>query len=185
MDEKTIGANIREIRLAKKASLTETAKLAGITKSTLSKIENGQLSSPISTLLSIAKALGVHLADFVKENHPTSHAIHTPKGKGRLVVRDGTRLGYSYESLALGFPNQAAEPFLLTIRPGDSVGEFRHSGQEFIYVLSGAVRFEVGDQVYDLHQGDSLFFDATQIHRTSLLGKEPAQFLAVFIETNP
>jgi len=183
MDEKTIGANIREIRLAKKASLTETARLAGITKSTLSKIENGQLSSPISTLLSIAKALGVHLADFVKENHPASHAIYTPRGKGRLVVRDGTRLGYSYESLALGFPNQAAEPFLLTIRPGDSVGEFRHSGQEFIYMLSGAVRFEVGDQAYDLHEGDSLFFDATQLHRTTLLGKKTAQFLAVFVET--
>ena len=53
MDEVAIGANIRRIRLARKTSLTELAGRVGIAKGTLSKIENGQISSPISTLLSI------------------------------------------------------------------------------------------------------------------------------------
>ena len=39
-----------------------SSDLAGMTKSTLSKIENGQTSSPISTLVAVASALGVHLA---------------------------------------------------------------------------------------------------------------------------
>lgn len=182
MDEKTIGANIREIRLGKKASLTEVAKQAKITKSTLSKIETGQISSPISTLLSIATALGVHLSDFVKEESTSSRTVFTPKGKGRLVVRDGTRFGYAYEALAIGYPDRAAEPFLLTIRPEDKVGEFTHSGQEFIYLLSGAVKVQVGSETFEMHEGDSLFFDATQKHLTTLLSKEPARFLCCFIE---
>ena len=67
MNEKSVGENIRTIRLASRASLTEVAKRAKLTKSTLSKIENGQISSPIATLLPIAAALGVKLGEFFRE----------------------------------------------------------------------------------------------------------------------
>ena len=103
LDEKTNGANIRGIRLAHQASLTDVAKRAGLTKSTLSKIETGQISSPISTLLSVASALGVRLADFVQEDADESNYALTRKGKGQIIVRDGTRFGYAYETLGAGF----------------------------------------------------------------------------------
>ncbi len=182
MDERTIGENIRKIRLAANASLTETAKRAGMTKSTLSKIETGQISSPISTLLSIASALGVRLADFVQEEAPEQRMILTPKGKGRLMVRDGSRFGYAYEGLAIGYPGRLVEPFLLTIRPEDKVGTFQHDGQEFIYMLSGHVEMTVGSEVFEMKPGDFLYFDPTLTHKTRLLGEKPARFLCCFIE---
>jgi transcriptional regulator with XRE-family HTH domain len=182
MNEQTIGANIRQVRLAKKASLTEVAKRAGITKGTLSKIENGQTSSPISTLLSIASALGAHLSDFVREETAAKRCIVTRKGKGRLMVRDGSRFGYAYEGLAVDFPERLVEPFILTIGPEDRVGKFQHEGQEFIYLLSGRVEFTVGAEIYQLEEGDFLYFDSTQFHQTQLIGDEPARFLCCFIE---
>jgi len=185
MDETTIGANIREIRLAKKASLTDVAKRSGLTKGTLSKIENGQVSSPISTLLSIAEALGVHLSDFVREEAPAKRWTLTRKGEGRLIVRDGSRFGYAYEGLAVDFPGRLAEPFILTIRPQDRVGKFRHGGHEFIYLLSGKVEFTVGSEVFEMSEGDFLYFDSTLPHQTRLLGKEPARFLCCFLEKHP
>src|SRR5271155_5357718 len=106
MDERQVGENIRAIRQASKASLTEVAKRAGMTKSTLSKIENGQTSSPISTLVAVAAAMGVHLAEFFREAGGDPRYILTRKGKGKPIVRDGTRLGYSYEALAVDFPNK-------------------------------------------------------------------------------
>ena len=178
-----VGENIRVIRLASKVSLTEVAKRAGMTKSTLSKIENGQTSSPISTLVAIASAMGVHLADFFREAAGPSRFVLTRKGKGKTIVRDGTRLGYSYEALAVDFPNKPLEPFLLTISPGDKEGRFKHAGHEFIHLLSGDLDFTLGDETFKMHPGDSLYFDPTQTHILKPLNKKPARFLCLFIET--
>jgi transcriptional regulator with XRE-family HTH domain len=182
MDERMVGENIRAIRMVSKASLTEVAKRAGMTKSTLSKIENGQTSSPISTLLAVASALGVHLSEFFREAAGTPRFVLTRKGKGKAIVRDGTRLGYSYEALAVDFPNKPAEPFLLTISPGDKEGRFKHGGHEFIHMLSGDIEFTLGEEKLELHAGDSLYFDPTQTHTLKLLHKKPARFLCLFIE---
>lgn len=183
MNEQDVGTNIRTLRLAAGVTLAEVADRAGLTKSTLSKIENGQTSSPISTLVAIAGALGVHLSEFFREEKSAPRYLLTRKGKGRSIVRDGTRLGYAYEALAADFPDKPLEPFLLTISPGDQEGTFRHSGQEFVYMLSGRVSFTVGDEVLTLQAGDSLYFDPTQTHKVHLLGKTPARFLCLFIET--
>jgi len=182
MDERSIGENIRQIRLAAKASLTETAKRAGITKSTLSKIETGQISSPISTLLSIASALGAHLSDFVREETAEKKYVLTRKGEGPLVVRDGSRFGYAYEGLASNFPGRLVEPFLLTIQPGDKTGCFSHGGHEFVYMLSGHVEWSVGPDTFEMREGDFLYFDPSLTHKTRLIGKTPARFLCCFIE---
>ena len=114
VSEQLIGANIRAIRQASKASLDDVAKRAGITKSTLSKIENAKISTPISTLVAIAKALGVRLAAFFKEEEVSGYVL-TRNGKGKAIVRDGTRFGYTYEALAIDFQNKPVEPFFLTI----------------------------------------------------------------------
>ncbi|SDU29522.1 transcriptional regulator, XRE family with cupin sensor [Verrucomicrobium sp. GAS474] len=183
MDEHMVGKNIRALRLASKASLTEVAARAGITKSTLSKIETGQTSSPISTLVSIATAMGVRLAEFFREAEEPSRHTLTRKGKGKIAVRDGSRFGYTYEALAIGFPNKPVEPFLLTISPGDKEGNFRHGGHEFIYLLSGDIEITLDGEPFELHAGDSLYFDPTQDHALRLLNKKPARFLCFFIET--
>jgi transcriptional regulator with XRE-family HTH domain len=182
MDERTVGTNIRALRLVSKVSLTEVAKRAGLTKSTLSKIENGQTSSPISTLVAVAAAMGVHLAEFFREAAEKPRFVLTRKGKGKHIVRDGTRLGYSYEALAVDFPNKPVEPFLLTISPGDKEGSFKHVGHEFIHMLSGELEMTLGSEKLKLSAGDSLYFDPTQTHALKPLNKRPARFLCLFIE---
>ena len=182
MDERMVGGNIRAIRMAAQASLTEVARRAGMTKSTLSKIENGQTSSPISTLVAVASALGVHLAEFFRESSQTPRYVLTRRGKGKSIVRDGTRLGYSYEALAVDFADKPVEPFLLTIKPGDKEGRFQHGGHEFIHLLSGAIAFTLGDETFRMSAGDSLYFDPTQTHILKPLNGKPARFLCLFIE---
>jgi transcriptional regulator with XRE-family HTH domain len=184
MDERTVGENIRAIRLVSKVSLTAVAKRAGVTKSTLSKIENGQTSSPISTLVAIAAAMGVHLAEFFREDKTSPRFVLTRKGKGKTIVRDGTHLGYSYEALAVDFPDKPVEPFLLTISPGDKEGRFKHGGHEFIHMLSGDLEFTLGEEKFEMHPGDSLYFDPRQTHVLKPLHKRPARFLCFFIEAS-
>jgi quercetin dioxygenase-like cupin family protein len=130
----------------------------------------------------VAAALQVELASFFTQPGPRPMYAYTPKGKGKILTRDGSRFGYAYEALALNMPGKRAEPFLLTIRPGDPQGQFAHEGQEFIYMLSGSMEFVVGEEVFTLKQGDSLYFNATVAHRTRVLGSKPAKFICVFIE---
>ncbi len=182
MNEQTLGLNIRNIRLEAGSTLTALAKEASLTKSTLSKIENGQISAPISTLMRVAKALNVPIADFFHEEKEDPLYIFTKSGKGRIIQHNGTELGYAYEGLALGKKDKFVEPFLLTINPGDPPGEFHHEGQEFIYMLSGIMEFTIDNEVLKLKAGDSLFFDSGAKHKTQIISKKPVKFICVFIQ---
>jgi transcriptional regulator with XRE-family HTH domain len=180
MNKQNIGKNIRKLRVQAELTLTSVAKKADLTKSTLSKIETGQTSPPISTLIRIANAMTI-VEFFVNEDTKPTY-VFTKSGKGQIVIQNGSQFGYSYEALALGKPDKYVEPFLLTINPGDPPGQFHHSGQEFIYMLSGSMDFTVGKDRFMLKAGDSLFFDSKYLHKTHVVGKRPAKFLCIFIQ---
>ncbi len=185
MDESTIGNNIRMLRDRVGLTLTAAAQKSRMTKSTLSKIETGQVSPPISTLLRIAAALEVTISEFFLEPEKNPPYVLTRKGRGRIITRDGSKLGYSYEGLALEMKKKIGEPFLLTIRPGDPAGQFQHGGQEFIYMLSGQMEFTIGSEPLILEPGDSLYFDPTHVHKTRVKGKHPARFICIFMQDVP
>jgi transcriptional regulator with XRE-family HTH domain len=185
MDEQAIGANIRRLRQDAGRTLTALADAAGLTKSTLSKIETGQVSAPISTFLRIADGLGVPLSQFFAEPQADPPYVLTRSGKGNIITRDGSKFGYAYEALALEMRHKRIEPFLLTINPGDGSGKFQHGGQEFIYMLAGRMRFTVGDDALLLGRGDALYFDPKHVHTTEVIGKTPAKFICIFIQEEP
>ncbi len=106
----------------------------------------------------------------------------TRKGKGEVVIQEGSKFGYSYEALALGKPDKYVEPFILTVKPDDPTGSFHHAGQEFLYMLSGTLEFTIGEDVLTLKPGDSIFYDSKIVHKTKAVGKRNARFLAVFIQ---
>ena len=182
MDERAIGQNIRALRETKGLSLTEAAARAGLSKGALSKIETAQISSPISTLLAIAGALDVHLSQFFIEPAEKPSYVVTRSGRAPVISRGGSQYGYSYQALAMDMPDKLAEPFLLTVRPGDKRGVFKHKGQEFIYMLAGRMRMRLGAHEVVLEPGDSLYFDPTQEHTCEALDRKAAQFLCCFFQ---
>lgn len=184
MKEQVIGQNIRRLREEAKITLTLLANKAELTKSALSKIETGQISPPISTLLRIANGLNVSIMDFFEEEQKEPVFEFTPKSKGQIISRNGSQFGYAYEALAIHKKNKNVEPFLITIKPSDPPGEFFHNGQEFVYMLSGQMEFIIGEEKLTLKPGDSLFFDSGHKHKTKIIGKKPVKFLCLFIETN-
>jgi len=182
MNEQIIAKRIRKIRLARGLTLTEAAKRSELTKSALSKIETAQISPPISTMIRIAKALGVALLEFFIDEENSPVCVYTPKNERQVVNQEGSSFGYRYEALALNKRNKYVEPFILTIEPGDPAGEFYHKGQEFIYMLEGIMEFTVGDNTYSLKPGDSIYFDSEVKHKTQVIGKKTVKFVAVFIQ---
>lgn len=122
--------------------------ITGFTKSYLSRIENGKKGPPTCSLAQIFQVLNVELAAVFQntdEKQNPAENVFVVRAKDRQsAVRGGSTFGYDYEALAHSAPYKRTESFFFTF-PRD-IGEeiyFQHTGQEFIFVLSGKVRFLV------------------------------------------
>jgi ribosome-binding protein aMBF1 (putative translation factor) len=70
-----VGAAIRERRLAAGLSLAELADLIGVALSTMSKIENGKISTSFGRLDSVSRALQADLSEVLGGGAPMAIAI--------------------------------------------------------------------------------------------------------------
>jgi transcriptional regulator with XRE-family HTH domain len=161
LSEDKLGMRIREMRKAKGLSLDKLAQLTGFTKGYLSKVENSDKAPPVSTLVVLAEALGTTMSDLFGEE--TSHRACSlvTKDQRRLMARDGTVFGYSYETLAHTYLNRRMEPFILTITADNTNSPiFQHKGEEMLLVIQGSMRFVHGDREYLMKEGDCIYFDS-------------------------
>src|SRR5271157_2063546 len=100
--EQRIGQRIRKLRKAKGANLAQLGEATGLSKALLSKIENGKVSSPVSTLALIADALQVRLGFFLDEEigGETQKCVLVRRDQ-RIQLSKGTeQFGLYYEMLA-------------------------------------------------------------------------------------
>ena len=178
MNEKlVVGQRIRELRTKRGLSLRALADLSHLSSNAISLIERGDNSPTVSSLHSLATALAVPITAFF-EQHGDGQVIHLKKDRRPTSETAGVRM----ESLGSGLSNQQIEPFLMTIEPGDSStsSQITHSGEEFVYVLKGALMCLINEQEYVLEKGDSLLFLASQPHIYQNRTSRAAQILIVF-----
>ena len=72
---------------------------------------------------------------------------------------------------------------MVTAEPNDSVIKLHaHEGQEFNYMVSGKMEFHLDNIIYELNEGDSVYFDSSVPHAMKALGNQPAKFIAVVIK---
>jgi quercetin dioxygenase-like cupin family protein len=157
------------------------ADRCGFTKSLLSKIENGRTVPPVATLTKIASALGSSISALL-DGAGVVGTVHTSAAeleRGPLVKTDK---GYSFFTFAARRTDKLMQPFLFEVRKGQvKRHKLSHTGEEFLYVLEGQIKYRVGATEYRLSAGDSLYFDAESEHEvTPVSGR--ARYLAVFVE---
>jgi len=177
-----LGQRVRELRTEKGWTLEQAAKHAGLARSTLSKIENDQMSPTYEALKKLATGLGVSVPQLFT---PTRNA----RAGGRMAV---TRTGegahhatatYEHELIAGALARKRMMPYRTRIRARD-VSEFdgwvRHNGEEFLYVLTGVVRlFTEFYAPVEMRRGDSAYYDATMGHNVISVSQEDATILWV------
>ena len=181
--ESEIGAEVRRLRKDLDLTVSELGAAAGISAGMLSKIENGSISPSLATLSALAKALNVPIARLFRENGEERDCSFVKAGQGVRIERRGTKAGHLYDLLGHSLGGDVVvEPYLITLK-GDAVPytDFRHAGVEFIYMLSGKVRYRHADRMYLLEPGDALFFDAAARHGPEELIKAPMTYLSVII----
>ena len=68
------------------------------------------------------------------------------------------------------------------LAPGVAFGRHSHPGEEIIYVLAGAIEYDVdGKPPVTLKTGDVLFIPAGTVHAAKNVGDVPASELATYI----
>ena len=178
MDQKlVVGRCIKKLRTKRGLSLRALSGLSNLSTNAISLMERGGNSPTVSSLHSLATALGVPITAFFEQSGD-GQVIHLKKD---CRPRSETA-GVSMENLGSGLPNQQIEPFLMTIEPGGSStsSQITHSGEEFVYVLSGDLMCLINQQQYHLEEGDSLLFLASQPHIYRNQSSQASQILIVF-----
>jgi transcriptional regulator with XRE-family HTH domain len=172
-----VGQRIKELRTTQGLSLRALAELSGLSTNAISLIERGTNSPTVSSLHSLSSALGIPITALF-EQHGDGQVIHMKREQRPVSETEGVRM----ENLGSGLPNQQIEPFLMTIEPGGSstTSQITHSGEEFVYVLSGTLTCRIAERDYDLEEGDSLLFLAMQPHIYRNRGASAARILVIF-----
>lgn len=181
ISEQHIVRTIKQIRVNKRMSLEELARLSGLTKGYMSKIENSEKAPPLSTLIKIAQALDTDIGVLLSTEADAPERLRlciSRCDERKEVVSRGTLYGYHYESLADKKLGRNMVPYVITAA-FDEKAVFSHEGEEFIYVLEGTHEFTYGEEKYLLKRGDCVYFDSIVPHSGRSMGKKLSKVLAV------
>lgn len=181
--ERALGVQIKQERRKLDLSVADLAGAAGISTGMMSKIENGQISPSLSTLQAISAALSVPLSNLFASFEERQDCSYVAAGSGLSIERRGTKVGHVYQLLGhLLRGDLVVEPYLITLNENaDAHTSFRHAGVEFIYMLTGEVRYRHGSDVYHLSPGDSLLFDSGALHGPEQLIARPMTYLSIIV----
>jgi len=182
-EELTVGQRVRLIREQKGLTLADLAQRTGLDEQVLSEIEEESVSPPLGLLVRLGKALEMKFGTLIAsgEDRPyTVVRVAERRKMSRYASQRGTRYGYTYQALAPQKKDRSMEPFLVTLEPVDEdVPPSTHDGEEFIFVLEGAMEAVIGDSKEILKPGDAIYYDSTQPHLVRPFGRNPVRILAV------
>jgi transcriptional regulator with XRE-family HTH domain len=168
MEMPQLGRSIRARRHAIKKTLVQVATETGLTAGFISQLERGQTSPSITSLVVIAKALGVAIGDLIKQ--PAQLRPDTYRSQRQPYSVASGRV--KYERLSTVFPGSQVHSVKFTMPSGYKSEMVSHEGDEMIFVLSGQIGYTVGKDSYVLNVGDSLHFDANIPHSIESLPHE-------------
>ena len=150
-------------------TLTDAAQRTSISKSTLSRLENGQRKPSLELLLPLAQVYRVPLDDLVGAPDVGDPRVRLKPRRvnGRTVI-PLTHPG-GVQAWKLVIPTSQSRPDPRT-----------HDGFEWLYVLAGRMRLILGDQDLVLGVGEAAEFDTQVPHWFGSTGDGPAEVLSIF-----
>jgi transcriptional regulator with XRE-family HTH domain len=165
-----VGTRLKRLRTQRRMTLTGVATATGISKSTMSRLETGQRRPTLELLLALSHAYRVPLDDLVAAPAEGDPRLRLKPGrvKGRTVI-PLTQQPDGMQAWKIVIPSSKIAPELRA-----------HDGYEWIYVLSGRMRFLLGDQDSVLGPGEVAAFDTKVPHWFGSTGDEPAEIISIF-----
>jgi transcriptional regulator with XRE-family HTH domain len=180
--EVQLGLRLRDLRQEQNLSLRALAARSGLAINTLSMIENGRTSPSVSTLQILSRALDVSITAFFDRKANEKTAVYTRHNERPQVTIDATHL----ENLGSNLAGGAVQPFVVSIEAKSTSGQntIVHTGHEFVYCLSGRIRYTIEGQDHLLEPGDSVVFESHLPHHWENPDDSPAQIILVLFPSD-
>ncbi|PLR91589.1 helix-turn-helix domain-containing protein [Bacillus sp. T33-2] len=161
------GRNIRRLREQQDMTVRQLADLVECTPSYISQIERDMANPSINTLKKISAVLEVSLVDFFEEE------THSNEFEKNYIVRHHKRRKFYSESektdISLLSPScigsKNIEMHLMAVVPGGKSDKlYINIAEEVGYVLKGKITIILGDERFNLEQGDGIYFSGKIPH---------------------
>ena len=156
-----IGGKIKELRIMKGRTQEELADRSELSKGFISQLERNITSPSIATLIDILTCLGTDLKEFFSDSADDQVVFK----KTDYFEKVDTELKNKIEWIIPNAQKNIMEPIMLTLSEGGSTyPDNPHEGEEFGFVLSGAVEIHIGNKVFKAKKGESFYFKPQYKH---------------------
>jgi transcriptional regulator with XRE-family HTH domain len=171
-----ISRNLGRLRKDKGLTLDELADLTGVSKSMLGEIERGGTNPTILTLWKIADGLKIPLTSLIGAREPDYKLV-----RGNELEAISRSKAYEIQSIFPYYEAHKNEILHLNIAPHGRLSNEGHLNgvDEFIYVISGAVRLQLDGEEILLEAGDAIRFNGEVAHAFNNDGDQSANLLNV------
>lgn len=156
-----IGNKLKELRVLKGLTQEELADRSELSKGFISQLERNLTSPSITTLMDILQCLGTSIGEFFNEASDEQIVF----GKQDYFVKEDTEYKNEIKWIIPNAQKNTIEPIYLTLQAGGSTcPDTPHEGEEFGYVLQGAVSIHLGNKTYKAKKGESFYYTADKTH---------------------
>jgi transcriptional regulator with XRE-family HTH domain len=174
----SIGPKVKMLRQEQRLSLQQLAVKAEVSAAAIHKIERNDMVPTITTLLKVAAALDRPVTFFVEPDGDLPDPVAFTPASARRAVRT------PHAGLTLAGVSGPHAPFrtaaaVATVGVGASSGDkpLVHAGEELVFVLEGAMTFDIAGIQHELSVGDALHFLGDQPHHWRNPGETEARAL--------
>ena len=169
----SFGQRIKKLREDRKMNVADMAEKTGQPPEFIEQVESDSLTPPVSFLLQLSHALQIDPSNFLTEQEKVQI-----DGKRQEAFVKRTQ-NYSYRTLTPGAEDKHLRSFMVTIEPKEKhkMVEYKHPGEEFIFVYKGELELTLGNRVIHLKQGETAHFDSETRHKLRNISDEKCELI--------
>lgn len=176
-----VGQRVRDARNRHGWTLDQLAQASAVSRRMIVNVEAGHSNASIATLLRLASALHVTLADLVAE--PPSQSMVVTSASDRKALWSSANGGSAVMITSTATPDML-EQWEWCLEPGDDYQSGPHvlGARELLHVHSGTLHLTVDATSHELRSGDAVSFNADVPHSYANLGRRATRFAMTVFE---
>jgi transcriptional regulator with XRE-family HTH domain len=166
-----LGKRLRAERIRQSSTLKQVEGKSGVSATHISQIERGITWPTVNALNKISRALERNMSFFLEEIELPEISI-VCGDRDPIILCEKPRV--VMRPLTNGIPGGKLHFYLLEAESSNGsdgyITDHVHEGDECGCVLSGNLEVKIGDEIFNLKQGDSIHFSATKQHGIRNIG---------------
>ncbi len=173
-----LGRRIHELRAGRGWTQDALAERAGVSKAMLSKVERGENNPTLVVAAKFAAALELTMSQLIGADE-RRRALWLPKEQRVTFLDPATGIE---RHLFPAFGGSAVDIVQVVMPAGSSSGDLAPHltpMEYYLLVEQGVVRVTMGDEAYDVGEGDAIYFVADVPHRFDNIGVGEARYIGV------